>query len=324
MNSPSFWEDKTRQDRVEELKECKYKYEGWLRLKEEVQQLKDLVALAKDEPSFEKEVEKELESLEKECENFAIKVLLKDKFDKTDAIVSINSGAGGTEACDWAGMLFRMYSRWAESKNYKVEVVDFLEEEEAGFKSITFLVKGDYAYGYLKAEKGIHRLVRISPFDANKRRHTSFAAVDVIPQISDDVEVEIRPQDLKIETFRASGHGGQYVNMTDSAVRITHLPSGIVVSCQSERSQYQNKQTALKILRSRLYNRLQEEKKKRLEELSSDKKKIEWGWQIRSYILHPYSLVKDHRTGYETSNASAVLDGELDAFIEAYLKNKNV
>ena len=324
MRSPSFWEEKENRKKIEELKEYKEMYETWSKLHKEITQLEELINLVKEDSSFEKEVEEELNILEKELLAFEMRVLLKERFDREDAIVSINSGAGGVEACDWAGMLFRMYSRWADTKGYKIEVVDFLEEEEAGFKNITFLVKGKYAYGFLKAEKGVHRLVRISPFDANKRRHTSFASVDVIPQVSEEVEVEIKPQDLKIETFRASGHGGQHLNVTDSAVRITHIPSGIVVSCQAERSQYQNKQTALKILKSRLYNRLQEEKRKELEKISSDKKKIEWGSQIRSYILHPYSLVKDHRTGYETSKALAVLDGDLDGFIEAYLKNKNV
>ncbi|MCD6539844.1 MAG: peptide chain release factor 2 [Candidatus Omnitrophica bacterium] len=324
MSFPSFWESRESQKRVEELKECKEKYEEWGKLNKEAEQLKEFIDLVKEDPSFQGEVDRQLQALERGVSSFEAKVFLRDKFDREDAIVSINSGAGGLEACDWAGMLFRMYSLWAESKNYKVEVVDCLPEESAGFKNITFLVKGKYAYGYLKAEKGVHRLVRISPFDANKRRHTSFASVDVIPQVSEEVEIDIKPQDLKIETFRASGHGGQHVNVTDSAVRITHLPSGIVVSCQAERSQYQNKQTALKILKSKLYNKLQEEKRKELEDISGEKKKIEWGSQIRSYILHPYSLVKDHRTRYETSQALAVLDGELDGFIEAYLKSKNV
>ncbi len=252
-----------------------------------------------------------------------IKVFLSDKHDISNAIITIHSGAGGTEACDWVSMLFRMYSMWAEKNKFKVEIMDIQAGDEAGYKSITFSVKGDYAYGYLKTENGVHRLVRISPFDANKRRHTSFASVSVLPEIDDDIEVEINPDDLRIDTFRASGAGGQHVNKTDSAIRITHIPTGIVVSCQNERSQHKNKSFALKILKSKLYQLEQEKKQQELNNLSGDKKKIEWGSQIRSYVLHPYKMVKDHRTNKEKKDMAAmlVLDGEIWDFIKEALKN---
>ncbi len=254
--------------------------------------------------------------------NFAkeeCKLLLSGEYDGSHAIVSIHAGTGGTDAQDWAYMLFRMYVRWAEKKGFKVKVVDSLPGEEAGLKSVEFLVEGDYAYGLLKGEKGIHRLIRISPFDANARRHTSFASVTVIPEIEENVEVEIRPEDLKIETMRASGHGGQHVNKTESAVRITHLPTGIVVTCQNERSQHLNKMTALKILRAKLYQFEKQKLEEKKEKLIGEKKNISWGNQIRSYILHPYKVVKDHRTGLEIFKVDEVLDGEIDEFIREYL-----
>ena len=245
--------------------------------------------------------------------------MLGGEHDADNAIVSLHPGAGGIEAQDWADMLLRMYLRWAEKKGYRVEVVDCLPGEGAGIKSATFTVEGPYAYGHLRAEAGIHRLVRISPFDANARRHTSFASVFVYPDIEKDVEVEIRDEDLRIDTFRASGAGGQHVNKTDSAVRITHLPTGVVVCCQNERSQHRNKATAMKILRARLYEIEMQKKQEKMEELHKSKKEIAWGSQIRSYVLHPYRMVKDHRTGVEVGNADAVLDGEVDQFIKAYL-----
>ncbi len=250
---------------------------------------------------------------------------LSDKHDNSNAIVMIHSGAGGTEACDWVSMLFRMYSMWAEKNGFKIEIMDLQAGDEAGYKSITFNVKGDFAYGLLKTEHGVHRLVRISPFDANKRRHTSFASVNVMPEIEDDIEIEIKPDELKIDTFRASGAGGQHVNKTDSAIRITHLPTGIVVTCQNERSQHKNKSYALKILKAKLYQLEQEKKQKELEQISGDKKKIEWGSQIRSYVLHPYKMVKDHRTNLEKRDMAAmkVLDGELDDFIKEALKKQS-
>ncbi len=257
-----------------------------------------------------------------DIERLEFKVFLSGEHDVSSAIISIHAGAGGTEACDWVAMLFRMYSRWAEQKGYSLETVDFLPGEEAGIKSVMAIISGDYAYGYIKNEAGVHRLVRISPFDANRRRHTSFASVDVIPEVEDDIEIDIKENDLKIDTFRAGGPGGQHVNVTDSAVRITHLPTGVVVQCQSERSQYKNKQTALKVLKSRLYEVYQEEKLKKIEKNWDEKKDIAWGSQIRSYVFQPYSLVKDHRTGLEIGNVQAVMDGEIDPFIFAELKRK--
>lgn len=239
--------------------------------------------------------------------------------DRAGAILSINAGAGGTEACDWAEMLLRMYRRWADSKGFENEVVDYTLGDGAGFRNVTLTVEGEYAYGYLKAENGVHRLVRISPFDANKRRHTSFSSVFVIPDIEDDIEIEIDEADLRIDTFRSGGAGGQHVNKTDSAVRITHEPSGIVVACQSQRSQHQNKTLAMKLLKARLYEKELEKKVKEKEEVEKNKKRIEWGSQIRSYVMQPYRMVKDHRTGVESGNVDAVMDGDIDKFIKEYL-----
>jgi peptide chain release factor 2 len=252
-----------------------------------------------------------------------IRRMLSGEHDRSNAIVSIHPGAGGTEAQDWADILMRMYLRWVESKGFKAEVVDFLPGDEAGVKSVTFTVSGEYAYGYLKAEGGVHRLVRISPFDANKRRHTSFASVFVYPEIEDDIEVDISEADLKVDTFRASGAGGQHVNKTDSAVRITHMPTGIVVQCQNERSQHKNRAVAMKLLRARLYEKKLEEQEAKMQEFSKDKRDISWGSQIRSYVMQPYRLIKDHRTGFETGNIDPVLDGALDGFIEAYLQMRS-
>lgn len=249
-------------------------------------------------------------------------LLMKDEYDPGNAILSIHPGAGGLDSQDWAEMLMRMYLRWCENRGFKARLLEVLPGDEAGIKSATILVKGDYAYGYLKAEVGVHRLVRISPFDAAKRRHTSFASVDVSPEIPDDVEVDIRSEDLRVDTYRSSGAGGQHVNMTDSAVRITHMPTGIVVSCQDERSQHMNRQMAMKVLRAKLYERELEQRQKELDSLLGEKKEIGWSSQIRSYVLHPYTLVKDHRTGEEVGNVQAVLDGTLDSFILAFLRWK--
>ncbi len=321
MSESSFWDNpKEASATVARLKLLKDDVEGWDELNQRVSDIEELLQVA--EPSDLKEVEEELKALEEAVSIFRLRVLLQGKFDASDAIVEINAGAGGTEACDWVQMLFRMYVRWAEKRRFKVKVIDELRGDEAGYKNITFLVEGRYAYGFLSSEKGVHRLVRISPFDANKRRHTSFASVDVIPDIKDDISLDIDPKDLKIETYRASGHGGQHVNVTDSAVRITHIPTGIVASCQNERSQYQNKQTAMAVLKAKLYEFKERQRKAELEKISGEKRKIEWGSQIRSYILCPYLLVKDHRTNFEEHDAWKVLDGEIDGFINAFLKQR--
>ena len=263
-----------------------------------------------------------LQELKKELDEFEFQTVLSGEDDAKNALLAIHSGAGGTESQDWAQMLLRMYTRWVERRGLRYDTIDFLAGEEAGIKSATLEITGDYAYGYLKGESGVHRLVRISPFDANRRRHTSFASVFVYPEIEDNITVEINEDDLRVETFRASGAGGQHVNKVSSAVRITHMPTGIVVQCQSERSQFRNKDNALKVLKARLYQHYKEEEEKKQEQLESQKKKIEWGSQIRSYVFHPYNMVKDHRTNVETSDAQAVMDGDIEQFIQAYLSSK--
>jgi len=319
MSEPGFWEDsKAAAGVVSELKDAKSDVDDWDDLNKRLKDLKELVALS--DSSLEDDIAQEQKKLQSNCEKLKLRILFSGKFDEANAIVEINSGAGGTEACDWANMLFRMYFRWAEDKKFKLKVSDEVRGDEAGIKNITFFIEGKRAYGLLKSEIGVHRLVRISPFDANKRRHTSFASVGVLPEIKEDIEIEIKPEDLKVDTFRSSGAGGQHVNVTDSAVRITHLPSGIVVGCQNERSQHQNKHVALKILKAKLYELKEAQNRKEIEMTSGEKQRIEWGSQIRSYVLHPYLLVKDHRTNVEEHNAKAVLDGKIDEFIYAYLK----
>ena len=268
------------------------------------------------------EAEKNLSDIEKKIEKFELLTILSDEDDPKDALLTIHPGAGGTESCDWAEMLLRMYLRWVERRGFKHNIIDYQAGDEAGVKNATIEVTGEYAYGFLKAESGVHRLVRISPFDANRRRHTSFASVFVYPEIEDTITVEINDDDLKIDTFRASGAGGQHVNKTSSAVRITHLPTSIVVQCQSERSQFRNKENAMKVLKSRLYQYYQDKEEEKQAKLESTKKKIEWGSQIRSYVFHPYNMVKDHRTGVETSDIQKVMDGELDEFINSYLSKR--
>ena len=285
---------------------------------EEIEMILEFIEMGDN--SFENDLEEKIIVLEKEIDNFRIKLLLDKKYDSNNAILTINSGAGGTEACDWAEMLYRLYDRWANKKDFKVEILDSLSGEEAGLKSITMNIKGNFAYGYLKGEKGVHRLVRISPFDSNARRHTSFAAINVMPEIEDDIEINIKTEDLKIDTYRASGAGGQHVNTTDSAVRITHLPTNTVVTCQNERSQLKNRETAMKILKSKLFEIEMEKKEKEMANLKGVDTKIEWGSQIRSYVFQPYKMVKDHRTKAEEGNVEKVMDGDIDLFINEYLK----
>lgn len=322
MSVPGFWDDSQRAKRViEELKILKSKSEPWEESKRELEELSELAEITEPADSASiVQIQKESESLSKKISEIEFKALFSGEHDRSSAILSINAGAGGTESCDWASMLFRMYVRYAQRRGYKVDVLDYLAGEEAGIKNVTILIKGDYAFGYLKSESGVHRLVRISPFDANKRRHTSFASVDVIPEIEEDIKIDIEEKDLRIDVYRASGPGGQGVNTTDSAVRITHIPTGIVVQCQNERSQLKNKHTAMKVLKARLYERKIKEQEEKLKSLYAEKQKIEWGSQIRSYVMHPYNMVKDHRTEYETGKVNRVMDGELDELIEAYVR----
>ena len=298
--------------------------EFWEKLRAEVEEARGYYELAREEEDEEtlKEVSARVDRVEEDIRSAEFKRMLGGENDPNNAIVSIHSGAGGTEAQDWASILLRMYLRWAERKGFKTEMIDYQPGEEAGVKSVTFTVNGEYAYGYLKAESGIHRLVRISPFDAGKRRHTSFASVFVYPEIQEDILVEINEDDLRVDTFRSSGAGGQHVNKTDSAVRITHLPTGIVVQCQNERSQHKNRAMAMKVLKARLYELKKKEQEEKMEQFHSAKKDIAWGSQIRSYTLQPYRLAKDHRTNLEIGNVDAVLDGDLDPFIQTYLLQK--
>jgi peptide chain release factor 2 len=277
------------------------------------------LAIEEEDESVISEIENDFKEFKKEYEDLKIHTLLTGPYDKNNAILTLHAGAGGTEAQDWAQMLLRMYTRWAERKGFKVTVLDCLDGDEAGIKSVTIQVEGENAYGYLKAERGVHRLVRISPFDAGGRRHTSFASLDVIPELSDEIEVDINPEDIRIDTYRSSGAGGQHVNKTESAVRITHLPTGIVVTCQNERSQHQNKDTAMKMLKSKLMALKEREQKEKIEDLKGVQMEIAWGSQIRSYVFCPYTMVKDHRTNYEESNVDSVMDGNLDGMINSYL-----
>lgn len=318
-----FWNDtKTSSVVLQEMKSLKSKYTKFNSVVEELKNIEDLneLLLIEEDNELAKELLKNTKTLQEKVEKLEIETLLSGKYDKNNAIVTLHPGAGGTESQDWAEMLYRMYSRWANANGYSIKELDYLEGEEAGIKSVTFLITGENAYGYLKSEIGVHRLVRISPFDAGGRRHTSFASCEVLPEITDDIEIEINPEDLRIDTYRASGAGGQHINKTDSAVRITHIPTNIVVSCQTERSQIQNKETAMKMLKSKLVDLKEKEQKEKIEDLKGEQKDIAWGSQIRSYVFCPYTLVKDHRTNYETGNVQAVMDGELNGFIESYLK----
>ena len=322
MSQPDFWQDSQSSSKVlSEIKALRSKIQPFREIESQLKDLKELSEIIKEtDTELISDLNRDIEPLVKDIDSLEFKLLLNGEFDPNSAILSLNAGAGGTESCDWASMLLRMYCRFAESKGYKVKTLDVLEGEEAGIKNVTLLIEGPYAYGYLKAESGVHRLVRISPFDSNKRRHTSFASVDVIPQIEGEIDIKIEEKDIRIDVFRSSGPGGQSVNTTDSAVRITHMPSGIVVQCQNERSQHQNKQNAFNILKARLYELERRKQEEKLQSQYAQKRKIEWGSQIRSYVMHPYSMVKDHRTDYETGNVNAVMDGKLDEFVEAYLK----
>ena len=319
---PALWEDTDRASKIlKKLSEVRSELESWKTLQKRITDTSELIEIADE--SLRSDLEKEIEAIENEVARREFDILLSGPYDRGNVLLSINSGAGGTEAMDWAAMLERVYLRWAEKHGFQSEILDFTEGEEAGIKSITIAINGSYAYGYLKAEKGVHRLVRLSPFDAAHRRHTSFAQVEVLPEAaSDDPEVQINPDDLKIDIFKSSGAGGQNVQKNATAIRITHIPTGLVVTCQNERSQLQNRENAMRVLRSRLLEIKLEEQEKQLAVLKGEFTKNEWGSQIRSYVLHPYQMVKDHRTEYETGNTQAVLDGDIDKFIEAYLRTK--
>lgn len=317
-----FWDDAGEaQKALKKLSALKAAIEPFLKMKSQVEDLGVLAELVDDEESSDAvELRAELEAVEAAYARLELETLLSGEHDSANAILEINAGAGGTEACDWADMLLRVYLRWAERRGYRAEIVNSVPGDVAGSKNVTVLIEGRNAYGYLRNERGVHRLVRISPFDSNKRRHTSFAAVDVIPQIEDDSEVNINPDEIRIDTYRASGAGGQHVNKTDSAVRITHIPTGIVVSCQNERSQHANRESAMKVLASRLAEVQRAESEQRLAELRGDLRAIEWGSQMRSYVFQPYTMVKDHRTGHETGDVIRVMDGDIDDFIQAELR----
>lgn len=318
-----FWEDRLESERVlKKITSLKKKTDQFKKIEKEFNDLTELNSMLKDD--FDKELFRELtnntEQVYKELEELQTLTLMSGKYDINNAIITLHPGAGGTEALDWVKMLYRMYSMWASSNGYSVEELDYIEGEEAGIKSVTFLVAGEYAYGKLKGEHGVHRLIRISPFDAGKRRHTTFASVEVLPEITEDIEININPEDLKVDTYRASGAGGQHINKTSSAVRITHLPTNIVVACQAERSQIQNRETAMKMLKSKLLNLKEKEHKDKIEDLKGIQLEIAWGSQIRSYIFCPYTLVKDHRTNFEMGNVNSVMDGNLNGFIDEYLR----
>ena len=327
MSQADFWQDQEKaQAVVREVKQLNDQIERMQKLESQQEEIEIMLDLIDSEPEEEQEAllqeqAKAFRAFSEELSSFELTQLLHQPYDANSAIIELHPGAGGTESQDWAEMLLRMYTRWAEKNNYQVETLDYQPGDEAGIKSVTLLIKGPYAYGYLRAEKGVHRLVRISPFDASGRRHTSFVSLDVMPEIDDDVEVEINQKDLRIDTYHASGAGGQHVNTSDSAVRITHLPTGIVVTCQSERSQIQNRERAMKVLKARLLEKKLQEQQEELQAMKGEQTEIGWGNQIRSYVFHPYSMVKDHRTQVEVGHVQSVMDGHLEPFIEAYLRS---
>ena len=323
----AFWLDTQNSTKVlKEINRLKSKIENYQKIENNLNSIIEMNLLVEEEQeeSLEEELMHSIKDIQKEIEKLEISTLLSGKYDSHSAIVTIHPGAGGTESCDWAQMLYRMYTRWALDNDYTVKELDYLDGEEAGLKSVTFLVQGLYAYGYLKGEMGVHRLVRISPFDSGGRRHTSFASLEVLPEITEDIEIEINPDDLRVDTYRASGAGGQHINKTSSAVRITHIPTNIVVSCQSERSQIQNRETAMKMLKSKLLDLKEKEQKDKIEDLKGNQMDIAWGSQIRSYVFCPYTMVKDHRTNFEVGNVQGVMDGDLNDFMNSYLKWKQL
>ncbi len=323
MEEPTLWDDPDKAAGiVKELGSLKAVRDSFNKLQSDYDDIGVLIEMANEEndASLVPEIGDAIKNLETELDKIRIQTLLSDEYDKNNAILKLNAGAGGTESCDWASMLYRMYMRWAEKKGFKVEVLDYLDGEEAGIKSVTVQINGENAYGYLKSEHGVHRLVRISPFNAAGKRQTSFVSCDVMPEIEEDLDVEINDDDLRIDTYRSSGAGGQHINKTSSAIRITHLPTGIVVQCQNERSQFQNKDKAMQMLKAKLFMLKKQSNAEKLSDIRGDVKEIGWGNQIRSYVLQPYTMVKDHRTGAETGNVDAVLDGDIDLFISAYLK----
>ncbi len=323
MEAPGFWDNPDSSNaKMKELKSLKDVAETYDKLETQYDDIETLIEMGYEEedPELIPEIRSELDSFIAVLEDIRISTLLSGEFDKNNAILKLNAGAGGTESCDWASMLYRMYTRWAEKKGYSVEVLDYLDGDEAGIKSVTFQVNGENAYGYLKSEKGVHRLVRISPFNAQGKRQTSFVSLDVMPEINDDIDIEIKDDDIRIDTYRSSGAGGQHINKTSSAIRITHFPTGIVVQCQNERSQHQNKDKAMQMLRAKLYLLKEEENREKLSDIRGEVSEIGWGNQIRSYVFQPYTMVKDHRTSVESGNVGAVMDGAIDVFINGYLK----
>lgn len=327
MEEPDFWTDAEKSTRItKELKNLKDTVDGFHQLQSEYEDVQVMLDMAYEEndASLIPEIEEMLNAFSDKLEELRISTLLSEEYDRNNAILTLHAGAGGTESCDWAGMLYRMYCRWADSKGYTTEVLDYLDGEEAGIKSVTVQINGENAFGYLKSERGVHRLVRISPFNAAGKRQTSFVSCDVMPDIEEDLDIEINDDDLRIDTYRSSGAGGQHVNKTESAIRITHIPTGIVVACQNERSQHQNREVAMKMLKSKLVEIKEREHLDRIEDIKGEQKEIGWGSQIRSYVFMPYTLAKDHRTGYEMGNINAVMDGDIDGFINAYLKAQSI